>query len=489
MNRVSFIFKDMTRMMAVFPLLLCFCISGCMVGPDFTRPEPAVPDTWVDANAESTTQPTVAEAALQEWWAFFNDAKLTAFVQEAFQSNLDLQIATTRIRQARASRGIAVSGIGPTVDTSGSFRRSQAASGGSGMKSPTVNNYLAGFDAGWEIDIFGGVRRGIEAADAQLQATVENRRDILVTLAAEVARNYIELSTYQHRLAITRKNLEAQKHSAELTRKRFEGGFVSGLDVANADAQVATTEAQVPLLESAARQTIYALSVLVGREPGALVSDLSETVAMPLVPPAAPIGVPSDLLRRRPDILLAEADIHAATANIGVAKADLYPRVTINASIGWHADNSGDLLNSLSRFWSFGPSVSWNLFQTGGTLSNIELRKALQDESIIAYRQTVLTAIQEVENALIASTKEQEHYKSLQAAVVANRKAVDLATRLYTEGHTDFLNVLSAQRSLYFSEDALVQSTQALAVEMIALYKALGGGWRREEVVTSGEER
>ena len=489
MNRVSFILKDATRAMTVFPLLLCFCISGCMVGPDFTRSEPAVPDTWVDANAESATQPAAAEAALQEWWTVFNDAKLTALVQEAFQSNLDLQIATTRIRQARASRGIARSGIGPTVDASGSFRRSQAASGGSGMKSPTVNNYQAGFDAGWEIDIFGGVRRGIEAADAQLQATVENRRDILVTLAAEVARNYIELRTYQQRLAIARKNLKTQEHSAELTRKRFEGGFVSGLDVANADAQVATTEAQVPLLESAARQTTYALSVLVGREPGALVSDLSETVAMPLVPPAAPIGVPSDLLRRRPDILLAEADIHAATANIGVAKADLYPRVTINASIGWNSGNSGDLFNSLSRFWSFGPSVSWNLFQTGRTLSNVELRKALQDEFILAYRKTVLTAIQEVENALVASTKEQEHRKSLQAAVVANRKAAKLATELYTQGHTGFLNVLSAQRALYSSEDSLAQSNQAMAVQLITLYKALGGGWEEVQTAARGQER
>lgn len=489
MNRVSFIFKDMTRVMAVFPLLLCFCISGCMVGPNFTRPEPAVPDTWVDANAESTTQPTVAEAALQEWWTVFNDAKLTALVQEAFQSNLDLQIATTRIRQARASRGIAVSGIGPTVDTSGSFRRTQADSGGSNSRSSTFSTYLAGFDAGWEIDIFGGVRRGIEAADAQLQAAVENRRNVLVTLAAEVARNYIELCTFQQRLAITRQNLTAQKHSAELTRRRFEGGFVSGLDVANANAQVATTEAQIPLLESNVRQTIYALSVLVGREPGALLLELSKTAVIPPVPPAIPTGVPSDLLRRRPDIRLAEADIHAATANIGVAEADLFPRVTINASVGWNADNASDLFSATSRFWSFGPSVSWNLFQTGRTLSDIELHKALQDESIIAYRQTVLTAIQEVENALIASTKEQEHYQSLQAAVIATRKAVELATALYTEGQTDFLDVLIAQRALFLSEDSLAQSNQVMAVELIALYKALGGGWRREEVVTSGEEK
>jgi NodT family efflux transporter outer membrane factor (OMF) lipoprotein len=470
-------------------LLLCLCIAGCAVGPNFVRPQAAVPDAWVGATAVPTTQPSAAEADLRRWWTAFSDTKLTSLIEQAFRSNLDLRIATSRIRQARANRGIAVSGIGPTVDASGSFRRSQASAGGGDIKSPTVNNYQAGFDAGWEIDIFGGVRRGMEAADAELQATVENRRDVLVTLASEVARNYVDLRTYQQRLAIARKNLQAQKRSAELTRKRFEGGFVSGLDVANADALVATTEAQIPLLESSARQTIYALSVLLDREPGALVPDLSEAEGMPAAPPAVPIGVPSDLLRRRPDIRLAEADIHAATAQIGVATADLFPKVAINGSVGWQAANSGDLFDPLSRFWSFGPSVTWNVFQSGRTLSDIEVQKALQEQSILAYRKTVLTAIQEVENALIASAKEQERRKGLQAAVAANRKAADLATQLYTEGHTDFLNVLSAQRSLYSSEDAFAQSTQTMAVELIALYKALGGGWEEDQTVAMVQVR
>jgi outer membrane protein, multidrug efflux system len=484
-NGPSFASRGMARVMIAFLLLSSLCVSACMVGPDFTRPEMAVPETWIDAADE----PTASEADLQEWWTVFNDATLTSLVREAFRSNLDLQIATARIRQARASRGLATSGIGPTVDASGSFRRSQAASGDSGVKSPVVDRYQVGFDAGWEIDIFGGVRRGVEAAHAQLQATVENRRDVSVTLAAEVARNYIDLRAYEQRLAIARECLETQRHSAGLTRQRFEGGFVSGLDVATADAQVATTEAQIPRLESAARQTIYALSVLVGREPGALVSDLSKTAGLPALPPVAPIGVPSDLLRRRPDVRMAEAGIHAATANIGVATADLFPRVTINASIGCSPGNSGDLLDSLARFWSIGPSVSWNLFQAGRTLSNIEFRKALQEESILAYRRTVLIAIHEVENALIASTKEQEHRESLRVAVVANRRAAGLATDLYTAGQTGFLNVLVAHRALYSTEDSLAQSNHAMAVELIALYKALGGGWAKGQTVAAGHER
>jgi len=490
MTRANFGHRNTAGKAAALWLVLCLLyVGGCAVGPNFFRPQTAVPDAWVGASAVSTTQPSTAETDLRQWWTAFGDAKLTSLIEQASSSNLDLRIATSRIHQARASRGIAASGIGPTVDASGSFRRSQASAGDRDVKSPTVNNYQTGFDAGWEIDIFGGVRRGIEAADAELQATVENRRDILVTLAAEVARNYVDLRTYQQRLDIARKNLQAQKHSAELTRKRFKGGFVSGLDVANAEALVATTEAQIPLLESSARQTIYALSVLLDREPGALVSELSEAGGIPAAPPVVPVGLPSDLLRRRPDIRLAEADIHAATAQIGVATADLFPRVTINGSIGWSTTRPADLFNPLSRFWSFGPSVTWNLFQSGRTLSNIEVQKTLQEQSILSYRKTVLTAIQEVENALIASAKEQEHRKSLQAAVAANRKAADLATQLYTEGHTDFLNVLSAQRSLYSSEDALAQSTQAMAVELIALYKSLGGGWEEVQAVASGQER
>jgi NodT family efflux transporter outer membrane factor (OMF) lipoprotein len=402
---------------------------------------------------------------------------LTSLVQDAFSSNLDLRIATARIRQARASRKIAVSGIGPTLDGSGSFHRSQASSGGSDTESATVGNYQTGFDASWEIDIFGGVRRGIEAANAEVQAAVENRRDVLVTLAAEVARNYVELRTYQQRIAIARKNLQAQQHSADLTREKFEAGFVSGLDVANADAQVATTEAQVPLLESSARQAIYALGVLTDREPGALVQDFSDRAEIPAAPPPVPVGVPSDLLRRRPDIRRAEAEIHAATAQIGAATADLFPKVSIGGAIGWQAADTGSFFDPLTRFWSLGPSVTWNLFRTGRTLSNIELQRALEEQSLLAYRQTVLTAIQEVENALIASAKEQEHRRSIQAAVAANRKAAELATDLYIGLQTDFLNVLSAQRSLYSSEDSLAQSTGAMAVELIALYKALGGGW------------
>jgi NodT family efflux transporter outer membrane factor (OMF) lipoprotein len=265
-----------------------------------------------------------------------------------------------------------------------------------------------------------------------------------------------------------------------LTRERFEGGFVSGLDVANAEAQTATTAAQIPLLESLAQQTLYSLSILIGAEPATLHAELSPAGAIPGAPPVVPLGVPSDLLRRRPDIRLAEAQIHAATARIGVATAEFFPKFTIAGSIGYQSADFGSLFNWSNHFWSFGPSALWRLFESGRIRAGVEVQKALQEQEFIAYRQTVLGALQEVENALVASAKEQAHRDALVTAVAANRKAVSLAEKLYTEGLTDFINVLQSQQALYSTEDALVQSTATVSTNLVALYKALGGGWVAE---------
>jgi len=301
-----------------------------------------------------------------------------------------------------------------------------------------------------------------------------------VRLVAESGQTYVELCTQQQRLAIGRSNLEAQQRTAELTHQRREGGFVSQLDVASSEAQVASTAAAIPPLEAGARQTLYALSVLLGREPGALLASLSEAAAIPTTPPAVPVGLPADLLRRRPDIRAAEADINAATARIGVAVADLYPKVTVGAGTGVQAVNTGNLIEPWSTFWSLGPSVSWRVFDGGATRATIEVQRALEEQSVLTYRQTVLTALREVEDALVACAKEDEHRVGLQAAVEASRKAVQLATRLYDAGETGYLDVLVAQRSLHSAEDALAASTGATATDLIALYKAAGGGWEAE---------
>jgi multidrug efflux system outer membrane protein len=465
------------RSLALMVGLYFAILSGCMVGPDFQRPQTTLPTDWSEATVESRPV-TSAETELARWWTLFDDPTLVSLVDSAVQSNLDLRQAEARIRQARAARGVVAAGIGPTVDATGAYQRSRTPGAANSQSGGVITNqYQAGFDAGWELDIFGGVRRAIEAADADLQAALEARRDVLVTLTAEVARNYIDLRAFQQRIAIARQNLAVQKHSADLTRQRFQGGFVGSLDVANADAQVSSTAAQIPLLESSARQSIYSLSVLLGMYPAALLPELSPPEVIPSAPPSPPPGVPAALLRRRPDIRLAEAQIHAATARIGVATADLFPKFTIFGSAGLRSGDFSSWFNWTSRIWSFGPSVSWNVFDMDRTRSNIELQNALQDQSFIAYRQTVLNALQEVENALIASAKEEEHRRALIEAVSANRKAVGLATTLYTQGYTEFLNVLAAQRSLYASEDALVQSTGSVSTNLVALFKALGGGW------------
>jgi NodT family efflux transporter outer membrane factor (OMF) lipoprotein len=458
-----------------------------MVGPDFRRPHMDVPQNYTGSVPAPEIPPAApAEISLARWWLIFNDPILSALVDEAVQSNLDLKLAEARIRQARAALRGAVSFLGPTLDSNALALHSRTRGiRGSNNKGDISNQYQVGFDAAWEIDVFGGVRRNIEAADADLAATVEARQGVLISLSAEVALNYIDLRSFQQRISIARKNLTTQSHSARLTRLRFEAGFVSGLDVATAEAQVATTASTIPLLESAAQQAIYNISILLGRDPAALLPELSPPKDIPEQPPTVPLGLPSDLLLRRPDIRQAEAQVHAATARIGVATADMFPRFTITGSAGLQSTDFSSWLTWSNRFWSFGPSASWNLFSSGRTLANIDQQRAVEEQTLVAYQQTVLTALQEVENALIASTKEEEHRVELNRAVTYNLKAVDLATRLYTQGQTDFLSVLDAQRSLFLTEDQLAASTGTVLTNLVALYKALGGGWNEE----AGESR
>ena len=456
---------------------LFFCVltmAGCTVGLDYHPQEANVPLAWV-----GITEPIKGSSDYSEivhWWTGFNDPNLTSLVERAINTNLDLLQSEARIRQARAARDISAGGLWPTADATGSYTRGRIPILGN-PDAPTRNLFQTGLDAAWELDVFGGVRRRVEAAEADVQFAVEDHRDVLVTLISEVALNYIELRRFQQEIVIARNNLEAQQKTAELTHKKFQGGLVGTLDVANADAQVATTASQIPLLEVAAQQAIYNLSVLLGLEPTALLEELSPTNSIPLALPQVPIGIPSQLLRRRPDIRRAEAHIHSATTRIGVATADLYPKFSLTGSLNFQNDQLHGLINSKNRFWTVGPAVDWQIFSASRVRSNIELQKALQQETMLAYQKTVITALADVENALVAYAKEYERHKTLTDAVAHNRKAVDSATQLYERGLTDFLNVLVAQRSLFASEDALVQSTRNLSTDLVALYKALGGGW------------
>ena len=472
--------NNQNRLSRTFSIYLCLILlTGCAVGPNFKPPQVKVPANWTGPAPDGQALPSkTAEKNLVDWWKVFNDPTLTSLVERAVGSNLDLKLAEARVRQARAARGVAVSGIGPAVNASGSYERSRSlGAAATGNNQTESNQYQAGFDAIWELDIFGGVRRGIEAADADLQASIENRRDVLVTLTAEVALNYIELRGFQQRIDIAQQNLKSQENSVDLTQQRFQTGFVSGLDVANAEAQVATISAEIPALEASARQSIHSLSVLLGMEPSSLVEELSTRAPIPGAPPTVPVGVPSDLLRLRPDIRLAEAQIHASTARIGVAEADLYPQFTLSGSAVLQSRNPGPSFSWSNRIWSFGPSASLPIFDMGRIRSNIKLQETLNEEDLITYQQTVLTALKEVEDSLIASNKEQERRDALIKAVGFNQKSVELSTALYVQGEADFLNVLEAQRSLYTTEDALASSTQTFSTQLVALYKALGGGW------------
>ena len=465
-------------------MLSALLLNGCMVGPNFHSPGANVPPAWAGVPQMPTghpSMPTSQPAELTHWWQKFNDPQLTALVQQALNANLDLQLAVARLRQARAARGVVAGGLWPAVNSSASYQRTNAAAANSTVAvAHTYNLFQAGLDAMWELDIFGGIRRNVESANANIQAAQEGVRDAYVTLVAEVALNYVQLSGFQQQIAIAQNNLEAQQHTAEITRQRFVVGFVSGLDVANATALVATTASQIPVLETSARQAIYTLSVLLARPPDALLQELSETQPLPIIPPAVPVGLPSDLLRRRPDIQQAEAQIHAAAAQIGVATADLFPKFSLTGSLTYQNNLLHSFFAGANHSWSFGPTMSWSIFQGGSILSNIRVQEALRDQAFLTYQKTVLTALQDVENALIAFDKEWQHYKALTEAVVANRKAVDLSLQLYSQGQTDFLSVLVAELALYNSENALVQSTQNTATDLIAIYKALGGGWEDE---------
>ena len=472
---------------------LCLIIlAGCAVGPDYRPPETKVPEKWNAQEVVTPGQPsktTTDPASLVEWWNAFNDPILSSLVEMAIRSNLDLRQAEARIRQARASRGVAGAALYPAVDASALYQKSEGSSeSGTGGAIATVGGvrelFQVGLDASWEIDIFGGRRRGVEAAGADLRAAVDDRRDVFITLVGDVGNNYINLRGFQQQIAIARNNLKAQKYTAEIIRKRFEAGFVGALDPANANAQVATTEAQIPVLESSARAAIYNLGVLLGREPAALEKDLIKEAPIPPTPPEIPVGLPSDLVRRRPDIRRAEAQIHAATARIGVATADLFPKFNLAGSLGFSASDVARLGTPGSKFWSFGPTVTWPVFAGGRIRWNIKVQEAIQEQALAAYEKAVLTALKDVETALVSYAKEQERRKALSEAVANNRKAVDVSMKLYIVGKTDFLNVLTAQRNLYTSEDALTQSTRTVDTNLIALYKALGGGWEKQPAST-----
>jgi outer membrane protein, multidrug efflux system len=475
---------------------IALVIASCKVGPEYAEPKTTAPENWgavstadVSSQGEGIIVPTTDPMTLTEWWTTLNDPMLDSLIERAVQMNLDLRLAQARVREARAIRGIVSAELFPHVDVNGSYSRSRASENSfgsfAGPPGSEADLYQAGFDASWEIDVFGGVQRSIEAADADIAASVEDRRDVLVSLLAEVAQTYVELRGAQRQIAIAQNNLVAQRDTLKLTRSRLEAGLTSDLDVARAEAQVQLTESRIPTLQSTGRQSIHQLSVLLAKPPTELVHELESASPIPASAAEIAIGLPSDLLRRRPDIRRAEREIAASTARIGAATADLFPKFNLVGSLGLQSTNFSDLGNFSSRFWSIGPSVSWPILDWGRIRSNIGVQNAREEQAFLVYERTVLTSFREVEDSLTAFLHEQTRREMLAGAVQANRRAVDLATQLYQQGLNDFLSVLQAQRDLYLSEDALVQSDLAVTTNLVSLYKALGGGWEIEAHATN----
>lgn len=458
---------------AVVALLL---LSGCVtVGPDYVPPEQTAAEKWHTEPGNGLIAAPLDRQALADWWTTLNDPLLTDLIELALADNHDLRLARARIRETRAQRGISVSEAFPTIDASGTFRRSRSSEGtGSGSE---MNLYNLSFDASWELDLFGGIRRSVEAAQAELEASQEDLRDVLVSLLAEVALNYVEVRSFQTRLSIATANLMLQAETHDITRWRYEAGLTSQLDVEQSLFNLEQTRAELPTLRTGLAQATNRLAVLLGRNPGFVQGRLAEDKPIPVTTIDVAIGVPAEVLHRRPDIRRAERQLAARTAQIGVATAELYPHLSLSGSIGLETLSAGQLFTAKSQTHGGGPGFSWNIFAAGRVRQNIAVQNALQEQALLSYEAAILTALQEVENSLTAYANEQLRRKSLSAAAQAAERAVELARDQYASGLIDFQTVLESQRTLLSLQSSLTISDGQVTSNLISLYKALGGGW------------
>jgi outer membrane protein, multidrug efflux system len=474
-------------------------LTGCAaVGPDYVPHDTSVSKNWHSQLKGGLTGEEMDPQTLAAWWTTLNDPELSSLIQRAVAGNLDLKKARVRVREARAKRGIAKANLFPTLDATGSADWSYASTSsstntGSSSSSKTGPSssiststststgsqdlYAAGFDAGWEIDIFGGKRRSVEAATGDLQASEEKLRNVIVSLLAEVALNYVEVRTYQMRIAVAEANLETQNETYRLSQWRYEAGLSDELAVQQARYNLENTRSQIPTLHTGLEGAMNRIAVLLGEQPGKVHGGLQKWGPIPVTPLKVAVGVPADILRRRPDVRQAERELAAQTARVGVATADLYPKFTLSGSIGLEALSMSNLPFSNSLTLTGGPQITWSVFKGGAIRQNIEVQSALQEQYLIAYEAAVLSALEEVENALVAYAKEQQRRQSLSEATQAVQKAVELAQHKYQAGLTDFNNVLDAQRSLFSLQEQLAQSDGTVTSNLIRLYKALGGGW------------
>jgi multidrug efflux system outer membrane protein len=457
-------------------LLCTAALSACAVGPDYETPAIDAGQGFTNANAPEFSTQAVEVA----WWKLFEDKELTGLVEQTVRHNRNLQAARANLREARALYLESGLNLAPIVSSHANYTEQKRSAGALNNRSfapRELKLYNTGFDAFWEVDFFGRVRRNVEASSDEVDAQEASLRDLGVSLIAEVARNYFELRGLQNQLATAKKNAENQAQTLEITRVRLEGGRGTELDTSRAAAQLDSTRATIPPLESAIQQAIHRLSVLTGQLPGALTGKLSQPAPMPKIPKTIQIGQPAELLRRRPDIRTAERALAAATARIGVATADLFPRVTFVGTIALEASTLSGIGAASSDTYSAGPRISWAALDLGRVYARIKAADARAEASLAQYEQTVLNALEETENALVNYNRERSRRELLSSAAKASEKAHELAHLRFAEGVSDFLTVLDAELRLLQDQDRLAQSQTATATSLAALYKALGGGW------------
>lgn len=462
--------------------LLCACQA---VGPDYTPPEPSLPSAW---HSELQSGLAAGQAPLQVWWTVLGDPTLDDLVARAHAANPGLQGAYHRVLAARALFSVAAGDRVPTLFVGADASRariSQNTFGGNGSTNDLVSG---GLDATWEIDVFGRVRRNIEAAEADLEASIEDYRDVLVLLLAEVADTYVALRAFQRRLDYAQRNVEDQASTLELTQARFDAGLVPGLDVAQAERNLAVTEASIPSLEGAVAVSIHRLGVLLGEHPSALMAQLLPHAPIPSPPESVLVGAPATLLSQRPDVRRAERVLAAQTARVGLAETGAYPAFSLSGSYRHVSNSSGTLADASSRSWWVGPSMNWNVFNGGQVQGSIDFADQTLADAASRYQATVLLALGEVEDALVLYRREGQRREALMRAVDAAGRSVELVKVLYENGMVDFQNLLDSQRELTANQDSLAQSEGAQVSSLVQLYRALGGGWDPADRVLPSED-
>lgn len=472
--------KIMTCAVTCYSLL---SLGGCVMGPDFKTPETPLAAHWANTPSQSGHSGTAESPVDMRWWDSFGDAQLSALVREAQTRNFDLQMAASRLEQSRAMRRQVAADTLPAVDGSAGYSRSRNSQRGlndpSGKEGKQAFNlWNGGLGISWEADLWGRVKRSVEVADASVQMAEEDRHAVQLLVIVQTAQDYIELRSTQQGLAVVEQNLHIAQRSLELTRLQLKEGVATDLEVSEAAAQVAEIQARLAPLQQHSAQLINALSLLLAREPRALQAQLSTPANVPSYTATVPIGLPSELAERRPDIRRAQAQLHAATAAIGVAEADFYPRITLSGNMGFQALQLSDLGSWGSRSFAFGPGVSVPLFEGGRLKGALQLQEGRQQEAGIGFQKTVLRAWHEVDDALVAYQANQRRRDSLLQAVAHNQRALDSVHQQYTQGTVDFLNVLTVQNALLANQAALVDSTAQVSLSLVDLYGALGGGWQ-----------